>query len=141
MHLKLVRDVFGPDATSGLLYVDGKRFCYTLEDTVRQPGSHKIAGHTAIPYGQYDVVLTMSPRFKQIMPLIKNVPGFEGIRIHAGNQHTDTEGCVLVGYARDTTQRNAILKQSRVCYLDLLEKMKQVHRGESITMEITNVPD
>lgn len=70
--------------------------CFTLEDTVRRNG-FKIAGETAIPPGEYEVIVNYSERFKQMMPLILNVPNFQGIRIHPGNTEKDTDGCILVG--------------------------------------------
>ncbi len=75
----------------------GTRFiCNTLEDCVR-PDSIKIPGQTAIPAGEYKLILDYSEKFKKIMPHILDVPGFSGIRIHSGNTEADTEGCILVG--------------------------------------------
>ena len=92
-------------------------FCDTLEPTWRnlkgvelQPEevnarfsresgkvARKIPGHTAIPEGSYRVLITKSPRFKEWLPYVQGVSGFEGIRIHAGNYPDDTQGCILVG--------------------------------------------
>lgn len=94
LKLKLDRVFKGPDYTIGKLYVDGRYFADTLEDAVREV---KIPGKTAIPAGTYAVVYNMSKRFKKMMPLLLNVPGFEGVRIHAGNTAGDTDGCILVG--------------------------------------------
>lgn len=96
MKLTLKRNFKGPDYTIGKLYIDGHYFCDTLEDTVRSTGK-KIAGKTAIPAGDYKVVKSYSPRFKKILPEILDVPGFAGVRIHAGNTAKDTDGCVLLG--------------------------------------------
>ena len=52
---------------------------------------------TAIPAGRYELKKTWSNRFKKHTLQLMDVPGFTGIRIHAGNSHTDTEGCVLPG--------------------------------------------
>jgi hypothetical protein len=96
MKLNLKRIYFAPTYTIGKLYVDGVKFCDVLEDKVREDGI-KIYGQTAIPEGSYNVIMTMSNRFKKVLPLIQNVPNFEGIRIHAGNTAEDTHGCLLVG--------------------------------------------
>ena len=60
----------------------------------------KIKGKTAIPAGKYEVVVTMSNRFKRLMPLLLDVEGFDGIRIHGGNSHDDTDGCLLIAKNR-----------------------------------------
>ena len=96
MQINVRRTFKGPDYTIGKLYMDGHYLCDTLEDTVR-PAGIKIAGKTAIPAGTYRVKKTMSPRFKKILPEILNVPGFSGVRIHAGNRAADTDGCLLLG--------------------------------------------
>lgn len=89
-----------PDYTIGRLYINGVRFCDTLEPPVRDmqaDGSGKVAGKTAIPAGEYYVQVTQSPRFRRLLPLLLNVPHFSGVRIHAGNTVADTQGCILVG--------------------------------------------
>lgn len=103
MELILQRTIELPDRTLGILVVNGSKFCYTLEDAVREkpnvPVSEwKIDKQTAIPSGSYKVVMDYSGRFKKEMLHVLNVPGFSGIRIHSGNLPGDTEGCILVGY-------------------------------------------
>ena len=106
MILTLDRKYKLPTYTIGKLYIDGEYFCDTLEDkdrgltdgmTVSEISKIKIKKETAIPTGTYKVTITYSNRFKKNMPLINNVKGFEGIRIHSGNTDKDTEGCILVG--------------------------------------------
>lgn len=80
------------ETTVGELFIDNEFICYTIEDVVRDK---KVYGKTAIPSGIYKVVVTMSNRFKKMLPLLLNVPGYEGIRIHTGNTHANTEGCIL----------------------------------------------
>ena len=95
MMLLLHRQPTRDGTTLGVLSIDGVRCCETLEDAVRTDG--KVYGETAIPFGRYRVMLTQSMRFRTMLPLVLDVPGFSGIRIHAGNSQRDTEGCILVG--------------------------------------------
>ena len=97
MKLKLYRKFLGNKYTIGKLFINDEYICDTLEDVVRSEGI-KVYGETAIPYGVYEIVLTMSPRFKKVLPLLLGVSHFEGVRIHTGNTEKDTEGCILVGY-------------------------------------------
>ena len=106
IKMQLVRVALRSTYTIGKLYIDGKYFCDTLEDPVRDHnkdgdlndvGEGKVYGNTAIPYGTYQVIMNMSARFKRRMPLLFTVNGFKGIRIHAGNTPKDTLGCILVG--------------------------------------------
>ena len=93
--------------TISRLYVNGNLFgCNTLEDTDRglnqemdlnEIKKKKVYGRTAIPSGIYECVYTYSNRFKKMLPLLLNVKGFDGVRIHSGNSAKDTEGCILVG--------------------------------------------
>jgi hypothetical protein len=81
-------------------------FCYTLEDkdrgldskmSISEIKEKKIAGDTCIPYGQYKVIINLSPTFGRMLPLLQGVPGFELVRMHNGNSKVDTRGCILVG--------------------------------------------
>lgn len=92
--------------TIGRMSLNGEYFCDTLEDTDRgldatmsvdEILAKKIKAQTAIPTGKYDVILTFSPRFKRVLPLLLNVPGYQYIRVHNGNRPDSTEGCLLVG--------------------------------------------
>ena len=47
--------------------------------------------------GWYRVDVTYSAKFKRPMPILRMVPGFEGIRIHAGLSVNNTNGCICVG--------------------------------------------
>lgn len=108
MMLRLIRTTYHDDHTAGELYVDDTLVARTLEDQARPPGAAKVPGATAIPAGEYHVALTRSPRFGRVLPLLLGVPGFTGIRIHAGNTARDTNGCILVG----TTYRAGALHES-----------------------------
>lgn len=133
MKLRLVRTELTPDYTTGALYVDGAFECYTLEDTVREPGV-KVHGQTAIPAGTYKVIINMSARFKRLLPLLLNVPGFEGVRIHPGNSAANTEGCVLVGRKKSP----GWLGESVLAFEPLFARLQAAARkGEDIELEIS----
>jgi hypothetical protein len=127
MKLKLVRDSSTDDTTIGNLYIENEWFCFTLEDKVREK---KIYGETAIPTGTYKVVITWSPRFKRQLPLLVDVPGFDGIRIHPGNTHKNTEGCILVG---EEVQGEYLLR-SRAAFDRLYALL--IKSKDSITIEV-----
>ena len=100
MELILTRIARKAEYTIGRLEDEnGKKLCDTLEPIWRNydGGELKIPKKSAIPEGTYRVVTTYSLRFRKYLPLLVGVPGFEGVRIHAGNTSRDTEGCILVG--------------------------------------------
>lgn len=139
MELHLKRLDLGPECSIGTLYVDGKRQCYTLEDAEREQ-SHlpvsewKIPGCTAIPRGRYRVTRSYSNKFKQVMPMVNDVPGFAGIRIHPGNTAADTEGCILVGDDKSDFR----ITNSRVAF-SVLDGLiaAALARGEKVWLEVS----
>lgn len=109
LAFRLQREEFTDESTVGKLYFrlsdrdPWTWLCWTLEDVVREvPGepveAWKVKGQTAIPRGTYAVRVTHSNRFKTDLPLLLNVPGFAGVRLHGGNTAADTEGCILVAH-------------------------------------------
>ncbi len=134
MEMKLIRKFLGRDYTIGNLYIDEKYFCDTLEDQRRllKVPSDKVRGQTAIPEGRYKVVITMSNRFKKPLPLLLDVPFFEGIRIHAGNTKDDTEGCILIG---KNTMKGKVTASRQ--HMELLMDNMRNQEGEDIWITIT----
>ena len=141
MELLLKRHTFKPTYTIGKLFVNSKYFCDVIEDTVRDlnmdgdlddSGEGKIYGKTAIPYGRYEVRLTMSNRFKKLLPILIGVKGFEGIRIHSGNTEQDSLGCLIVGENKEVGK----VLNSRAT-MDKLMKEFESHKMEKhyITIE------
>ena len=131
MNLKLERNQCGRDFTIGSLYVGDDWECWTLEDQLRPVGV-KVAAQTCIPAGKYLIQLTHSNRFQRILPLLRDVPMFEGIRIHSGNVKEDTEGCIIVG-SRGVDRVN----NSRVTYERLMLKLDGAYDvGATITLEV-----
>ena len=131
MNLDLVRRWLTDTSTIGELYVDGVRECFVLEDRYRPPGEPKIHGATCIPCGVYPVRITHSPKFGVDLPLVCDVPGFSGVRIHPGNFPSDTEGCLLPGRDRlpDAVQG------SRLAFVDLFAKLQGA--AEPITLTVS----
>ena len=117
MEILVERKWKKPHYTIGVMSIDGKRFCETLEDvdrnlnssmSVEQIKAIKKPNETAIPTGTYEVTLDIfSPKFGNKsfykktcngkLPRILNVKGFDGVLIHCGNTNLDTSGCILVG--------------------------------------------
>jgi hypothetical protein len=95
--------------------------------------SEKIKGRTAIPEGEYEVIMTFSARFQRIMSLLVDVPNFEGVRIHSGNTSEDTEGCILCG-------RNTVV--GKLTFSRLYTKMvyslisKAISNNEQVTINV-----
>lgn len=139
MKIKLIRKYRKETYTIGKLYVDGVYFCDTIEDRDRglnndmglaEIMAKKRYGETAIPYGTYDVEITYSPKYKRMMPEIKGVKGFSGIRIHSGNTSKDTLGCLIVG----KNTQVGMVTESRKTYNALFALIKD---KKDITIEIT----
>ena len=140
MRLTLRRITNKKDYCIGRLYINGVYFCDTLEDTDRGLSDTmteedikemKVYGQTAIPTGIYTVLLTYSPKYKKVMPLINNVKGYSGIRIHSGNTAKDTEGCLLVG----KNTKVGMVTDSRNTYNALFKRLQQ-KGSNKITIEI-----
>ena len=139
MKIELVRIAFKETYTIGKLYVDGKYFSDVLEDVDRGLDSSmteseilekKVKGQTAIPTGHYVINITYSPKYKRMMPLLLDVKGFSGIRIHSGNTAKDTEGCLLVG----KNKKVGMVLESRDTYQRLFKMMEG---QKEITIDIT----
>ncbi len=111
MRLLLNRFVENADATLGVLHVDDKATCFTLEDEHRLL---KVSGETRIPAGRYQIKLRteggMHARYTEKfgkrhrgMLWLQDVPNFTWVYIHIGNRESHTDGCILTGYGLDMT--------------------------------------
>lgn len=141
MNITLNRIAKKSKYTIGKLYIDGEYFCDTIEDTDRgltqtmtdaQIKSKKVYGQTAIPTGTYRIIISYSNKFKRQMPLLLNVPGFLGIRIHSGNTEKDTEGCLIVG-------KNKVVGkviESKDTYNKLFSILCEANKKEAIKITI-----
>lgn len=141
MELKLIRKIKTEQSTIGDLYVNDKWECHVLEDKDRgldsitplnQLKQIKVFGKTAIPTGKYEVAINFSNHFQKRLPLLLNVPGFEGIRIHSGNTEKDSEGCLLVG----KTHGKDVVYESREAFYDLFQKVEKAVYTEKVFITI-----
>lgn len=108
------------DTTFGKLYLNDMTFLnYTLEDKVREI---KIKHQTAIPAGTYEIIINKSERFKQMMPLLLDVPGFDGIRIHKGN-YADLEI-----FLKETPVSNTLITKDKIRYEVTKENQKNLSK-------------
>ncbi len=134
MEITVKRIAKRPTYTIGKMYLDGKYFCDTLEDTDRSLKEEdslakiqkiKIKNQTAIPIGTYKVILNKSPKFGRILPRLIDVPGYEGILIHRGNTNKDTSGCILVGENKVVGKViNSTIYEKKL--VDILSKSKDI---------------
>ena len=133
MNLFLQRIAQTPEYTIGRLEINGKFFCHTLEDAVRK---EKIAGKTAIPAGTYQVIVNRSPKFKRDLPLLLDVPNFEGIRIHRGNTAKDTSGCILVG---ENKVKGKVINSTKYETLLTAILKRELQSGSNIRITVGNI--
>lgn len=135
MALLLKREWQGKNCTLGSLFVDEQFECYTLEDMDRglESGGVKIFGSTAIPKGEYKIIIDYSPKCGKEMIHVLNVPQFEGIRIHCGNTNEDTEGCILVGKTRE----DSCIHESHVALDALFPKIQAaLNAGKQVNLKV-----
>ena len=150
MTLQLKRRYKGANYTIGDLYIDGKWFSDTLEDTDRgltntmskdEIAKVKVYGKTAIPTGTYVVDMnTVSPKFGKRswakpyggkVPRLLDVPGYEGVLIHPGNTADDTLGCILVG--RNKVKGQVV--ESQITFKALMKVLTKTKDEITITIE------
>lgn len=139
--LTRMRKLSTDQSTIGELTHNGHRICWILEDVDRGLdstmseafiASKKVFGKTAIPAGTYEVIINFSERFKKPLPLLLDVKGYKGIRIHPGNIAADTEGCLLPGTDHETDK----VINSRVAFLALATEIELAIQSEKVFITI-----
>lgn len=145
MNVTVQRRPTVKQTTFGVLSIDGAFQCYTLEDVIReQPGvpveQWKVKKETAIPAGRYRLSLVNSPHFGPDTLTVNDVPGFQYIRIHAGNDDADTEGCLLVGtriVEQDDDGGNILNSRKALRALKSV-LVPAIKKGASVWLEVIN---
>jgi hypothetical protein len=115
MELKVQRQEYDDQSTRGEMLIDSQHFAWTLEPRKDQSQGKPYA----IPAGTYQVLTSWSQHFSMVIPVVVNVPGFNGVEIHPGNYPVDTHGCCLVGY----TESKDFVGQSRQAFEDLMDRL------------------
>lgn len=142
MELELVRTTRTAKTTIGDLAINGKFECHILEDkdrglrqgmTLSELMALKIKTKTAIPAGRYEIAVNFSNKFNRKLPLLLNVPAFEGIRIHVGNFEENTDGCLLPG--KDKAKDMVI--SSRAAFDQLFAKIEIALNREKVFITIS----
>ena len=87
--IRLIRKSKDGKAVRGLMRVNGQEIA-TLENA-----------DYIIPVGTYPIAVTWSPKFKRMLPILLNVPGRSGIRVHRGTKPEHSRGCILVSAAME----------------------------------------
>jgi len=152
MKLHVLRFSSQSDSTLGLLFEeDGDKrefLSYTLEDEHRD---EKVKHETRIPNGTYEITLRTVggfhsryakrfPEFHQGMLWVRDVPGFEYILIHCGNDDDDTSGCLLLGNSqKENITQNGFIGASTDAYKRVYPRIaKAIQEGECVEITYTD---
>ena len=122
MYIRLIRNKPQGNAITGRLVINGRWFCHTLERVGYQ-----------IPALCYHVAVTMSPKFRRLLPFVQNVPRLPiahseasnrakpvpypaaecrtGIRFHRGTKPEHSTGCILVVADNPSRAREFLSRQ------------------------------
>lgn len=141
MEIDLVRYNSKEDFTDGIFLINGEFQVHTLEDEGR---TKKVYGETRIPDGRRKIQLRTKGGFHQRylkkfgsdfhkgMLWIKEVPNFEFVLIHIGNDDDDTAGCLLVGMSNNADEKGFI-GDSTTAYKKIYPPIRDaILRGEEV---------
>tara|TARA_R100001530_G_scaffold76197_1_gene53497 strand:+ start:2139 stop:2621 length:483 start_codon:yes stop_codon:yes gene_type:complete len=132
INLLILRDTFTEESTIGELFLNGERFCDTLE----LPFRDNQRSVSCIPTGEYRARLRLpreSATRDYVHLLVQDVPSRDYILFHRGNSSKDTRGCILVGQG---SQQDVV--HNSTLAMDLLIKEIINLGGEDIKLIIKN---
>jgi len=148
MNIKLFRYSSQSRSTLGVMLLNNKFQCYTLEDSFRE---EKIKNITRIPNGKYEIKLReFGGHYEKYinkyeghegMLWLQDVPVFENILIHIGNRDEDSSGCILVGStANNNSKEKGFISNSTEAYLDMYFKvLKSFQKGKRVFITIKDL--
>ena len=118
MYIRLYRNQSSGSAITGRLVINGRFFCNTLERVGYQ-----------IPALCYPVRVTMSPRFKRLLPIVQNVPQRSGIRFHRGTKPQHSTGCVLLPDREIENKLTNLLKETQESHEEIILEVTDFRPG------------
>ena len=121
MLIRLIRNQPKGTAITGRLVINGRFFCNTLERVGYQ-----------IPALCYPVRVTMSPRFKRLLPIVQNVPGRSGIRFHRGTKPQHSTGCVLLLDREIENKLTNLLKETQESHEEIILEVTDFRPGTEL---------
>lgn len=131
MILYLKRDTLGPISSQGSLWLNGAKYCDTLE----RPWLNNQPQVSCIPEGAYDIVIEFSPHFSRRMPHLLNVPQRSGILIHPANWVSQLQGCIAVGMEHGQD----FVSHSEAAFAPLFQDIQEAEdKGEQVRIVITS---
>jgi hypothetical protein len=149
MEITLIRLNKDTDSTIGVMYIDGKFQCYTLEDEERDV---KIKGETCIPKGTYEVkfrevVSGLTKKYRERYDwfhyhlMLQDVPNFNYVYMHVGNTDEHTDGCLLVGEQQQlNTYKEGKLMSSVPAFERLYKKVgNELESGGKVYITVKDI--
>ncbi len=116
------------EGTFGILTLDGKAFCVTLE----RPDYENARNMSSIPPGQYRCERYASQKYPDTWE-ITHVPNRMYVLFHAGNTVDDTRGCTLLGaYFSKLRGQRAVLNSGNT----FNEFMQQTRKYKTLRLTI-----
>ncbi|BCS88894.1 DUF5675 family protein [Pseudodesulfovibrio sediminis] len=116
-RVEVIRLEKGQDGTFGVLRLDGRVLCVTLEP----PDKGNKRDVSCIPAGEYVCRRVESPTFGTTFE-VTDVPNRSHILFHQGNVVSDTHGCVLLGTRFGTLGKERGVLQSRNAFHAFLSR-------------------
>lgn len=149
MNITVKRFSDNGESTIGLLYIDDKFYCYTIEDEYRE---EKVSGETRIPDGNYEVkfrrVLSgMTKKYRAKFDWftwhleLQNVEGFKYVYFHKGNTSDHSDGCIIIGdTANNNNDREGFVGRSTTRYKEFYEKLEvAINNDDKIMLKVESI--
>lgn len=130
MKIEVIRTYYNQNYTRGVMLVDNEFFGYTLEPQIKGSNERSYLNR-CISEGKYVAEYEYSPKFKQHLIELKNVPNHTEIKVHSGNFRRDTRGCILVGKRSDVGR----VLDSRIA-VDMLNTLAKNAKNNNVKIEV-----